>query len=55
MMVKVQFPGLDFFMTSLEVVIVSYFPDGTPHEMQRIGIDRFISECKDILAKKSNA
>jgi hypothetical protein len=48
MTVTCDLPGVRFYMNPMEVVIVTFFPDGMPNQMERVGIERFISECKRI-------
>lgn len=48
MTVTCDFPGVRFYMNSIEVVVVTLFPDGMPRDMARIGIQQFIAECKRI-------
>ncbi len=55
MTVTCDFPGVRFYMNSLEVVIVTFFPDGMPHRMERVSIHRFIEEGRRILAEKHTA
>ena len=46
----VDAPGVRFYMNAMEVVVVTFFPNGMPAQMERVGIERFISECKRIRA-----
>jgi hypothetical protein len=55
MIVECKFPGVVFTFSSLDAVVTTYFPDGTPAQMQRISIHEFIRIGKEIIAEKENA